>query len=105
MAGCQNMKLEVIKRQVEGESHGELCTRCNSGCRDSETDAGTVEKEINDAEDSIGDTEGDLSEEHRMIFEQLNKIMEKQVMALCLRKWTERFRRFKQIKSMKRSSI
>ena len=29
------------------------------------TDLGTVEEEMNDAVDSINDTEGDLSEEHR----------------------------------------
>ena len=33
-----------------------------------ETDVGTVE-EINDAEDSISDIEGDLSEEHQAIVE------------------------------------
>ena len=40
-----------------------------------ETDVGRVGGEINDAEDSIGDTKGDLSEEHWAIVEQLKKIM------------------------------
>ena len=38
-----------------------------------ETDAGTVKEEINNAEDSICDTEGDLSEEHWPIVEHLKK--------------------------------
>ena len=33
-----------------------------------ETDVGTVE-EINDAEDSISDIDGDLSEEHQVVVE------------------------------------
>ena len=33
-----------------------------------ETDVGTVE-EINDAEDSINDIDGDLSEEHQVVVE------------------------------------
>ena len=40
-----------------------------------ETDAGIGEEEMNDAEDSIGGTEGDLSEDHQIIVEQLKKIM------------------------------
>ena len=40
-----------------------------------EIDVGTVKEEMNDAEDTIGDTEGDLSEEHRAIVEQLKEIM------------------------------
>ena len=32
--------------------------------------AGTDEEQINDAGDSIDDTEGDMSEDHRMIIEQ-----------------------------------
>ena len=40
-----------------------------------ETDAGKVKEEINDAEGSIGETEGDVSEEHRAIVEQLKKTM------------------------------
>ena len=40
-----------------------------------EKDVGTVEEEINNAGDSIGDTEGDLSEELLAIVEQLKKIM------------------------------
>ena len=38
-------------------------------------DAGTGEEEINHAEDSIGDTEGDMNEKHRLIAEQLKEIM------------------------------
>ena len=71
------LELEAIKRQVEGESQGELC-REQDVTVDTETvefDVGTVEEEINDAEDSIGDTEGDLSEEDQAIVEQLKKIM------------------------------
>lgn len=34
-----------------------------------ETNVGTDEEEMNDAEDSTSDTEGDLSEEHRTIVE------------------------------------
>ena len=40
-----------------------------------ETDAGIGEEEMNDPEDSIGGTEGDLSEDHQIIVEQLKKIM------------------------------
>ena len=40
-----------------------------------ERDVGTVEEEINNAGDSIGDTEGDLSEELLAIVEQLKTIM------------------------------
>ena len=67
--------MEVIKRQVEDESQGELCRDqyVTVDAETAETDVGTVEEEINDAEDSIGDTEGDLSEEHRAIAEQLKK--------------------------------
>ena len=39
------------------------------------TNVRAFEPEINDAEDSIADTEGDLSGEHQMIVEQLEKIM------------------------------
>ena len=38
-----------------------------------ERDVGTVEEEINNAGDSTGDTEGDLSEELLAIVEQLKK--------------------------------
>ena len=60
------LELEAIKRQVEGESQGELCREQDVTVDEetAETDVGTVEEEINDAEDSIGDTEEDLSEEH-----------------------------------------
>ena len=40
-----------------------------------ERDVGTVEEEINNAGDSIGDTRGDLSEELLAIVEQLKKIL------------------------------
>ena len=40
-----------------------------------ETDVGTVVEEINDGENSIGDNEGDLSEEHQANVEQLKKII------------------------------
>ena len=38
-----------------------------------ETDTGTIKEEINNAEYSIGSTEGDLSEEHWPIVEHLKK--------------------------------
>ena len=38
-----------------------------------ETDVETAEEEINDAQDSIGVSEGDLGEKHRAIVEQLKK--------------------------------
>ena len=40
-----------------------------------EINAGTDEEQTNDAEDSIDDTEGDMSEDHWMIVEQLKEIM------------------------------
>ena len=40
-----------------------------------ETDVGTVAEEMNDAENSIVDTEGDLSKEHWTTVEQLKEIM------------------------------
>ena len=65
-----------------------------------ETYAGTDEEEINHAEDSIGDIEADLHEH-------LDNIMVKgrtgnDIMFKKVAKW---FRRFKQIQSMKQSSI
>ena len=39
-----------------------------------EIDAGTGEEERNDAEDRIGDTEGNMNEKHRIIVEQLKEI-------------------------------
>ena len=68
-------ELEAIKRQLEDESHNEF-SRQQDVAVDAETveiDVGTAE-EVNDAEDSIGDTEGDLNEEHQVIVEQLMKI-------------------------------
>ena len=67
------LELEAIKRQIEDECQGELCRE-----QDVTVEAETVEmlrEEMNDAEDSIGDTEGDLSKEHWTIVEQLKKIM------------------------------
>ena len=40
-----------------------------------ETNVRTVEEEINDSEDNIGDTDGDLSKEHYTIVETLQKTM------------------------------
>ena len=47
------IELEAIKRQVEGEFQGELCREqdVTVDVETVETDAGTVEEEINDAED------------------------------------------------------
>ena len=72
-----------------------------------ETDAGTVEEEINHAEDSIGDIEGDLHEEHQTIVEQLDNIMAKGRTGneIMFKKVAKSFRRFKEIESMKQSSI
>ena len=39
-----------------------------------EIDAGTGEEETNDAEDSIGDPDGDINKKHRLIVEQLKEI-------------------------------
>ena len=84
------LELEAIKRQVEGESQGELCREhdVTEDAETVETDVGTVEEDINNAEDSIGDTEEDLSEEHQAMVEQLK---EEEEMALCLRMWVKRF--------------
>ena len=68
--GClSELELEVIKRQVEDESQCQLCGEqyVTAEAETVETYAGTVAEEMNDAEDRIGDTEGDLSEEHRKI--------------------------------------
>ena len=58
--------MEATKRQVEDESQGELCREqdVTVDAEIVETNVGTSEEEINDAEYSIGDTEGYLSEEH-----------------------------------------
>ena len=71
------LELEAIKLQVEGESQGELCREqdVTVDAEAVETYVGTVEEEINDTKDSIGDTEGDSSEEHQAIVEQLEIIM------------------------------
>ena len=47
------LELEAIKRQVEGESQGKLCREqdVTMDAETAETDAGTAEEEINDAED------------------------------------------------------
>ena len=67
----------AIKRQVEEESKGELCREQDVAVEvlTEETDFGAVEEEMNDLEDSIGDTEVDLSEEQPTIVEQLKEIM------------------------------
>ena len=51
-------ELEAIKSHVEDESQGELCRKqdVTVGTETVKTDIGTVEEEINDVEDSIGDT-------------------------------------------------
>ena len=69
------LELEAIKRHIEDESQGELCREQDVRVEEEtvETHIGTVEEERNDAEDSIGNTEGSLSEEHRAIVEQLKK--------------------------------
>ena len=71
------LELEPIKRQIDNESQGELCREQDVTvvAETVETDVGTNEEKIYDAEDSIGHTEGDLSEEHRVIVEQLKRIM------------------------------
>ena len=60
------LELEAIKRQVEDEPQGELCREQDVRVEEEtvETHIGTVEEKRNDAEDSIGNTEGSLSEEH-----------------------------------------
>ena len=71
------LELEAIKRQIEDESQVDLYEGQDVTV-ESETvkiDAGAGEEEINDAEDSIGDIEGDMNEEHRMIVEQLKEIL------------------------------
>ena len=56
-----------MKRQVEDESHGEFCIEQNVrvDADTAETNVGAVEKKINDAEDSIGDTKESMSEKHQ----------------------------------------
>ena len=58
--------MEAIKRQAEDESHGELYKGQDVTVNEEavETDVGTVREKINDAEDSIGDTDGDFSEKN-----------------------------------------
>ena len=58
--------MEAIKRQAEDESHGELYRGQDVTVNEEavETDVGTVREKINNAEDSIGDTDGDFSEKH-----------------------------------------
>ena len=66
------LELEAFKRQIEDESQDDLWEGQNVTV---EIDAGTGEEEINDAEDSIGDTDGDMNEKHRLIVEQLKETM------------------------------
>ena len=81
-------KKECLENGEKGEclnQQSNVCVTSRELCREQdvtvdaetvETDVGTVEEEKkNDAEDSIGDTEGDLSEEHQAIVEHLKKIM------------------------------
>ena len=58
--------MEAIKRQVEDETHGELYRGQDVTVNEEavETNVGTVREKINEAEDSIGDTDRDLSEKH-----------------------------------------
>ena len=58
--------MEAIKRQAEDKSHGELYRGQDVTVNEEavETDVGTVREKINDAEDSIGDTDGDFSEKN-----------------------------------------
>ena len=73
----QELELEAIKRQAENKFQSELC-REQDVTVDSETvetDVGAVEEETKDAEDSILDTEGDLSEEQWANVEQLKTII------------------------------
>lgn len=60
------LELEAINRQVEDESQGDVCREqdVTVEAETVENDAGRAEQEMNDAEDSIGAKEGDLSEEH-----------------------------------------
>ena len=95
-------ELEAIKRQVEDESQGKLCREqdVTVEAETVETDVGIVEEEMNDAENSIGDTEGYLSEEQQAIVEQLketkvegttvNGIMFKKVDKKVLKNQTDR---------------
>ena len=57
------LELEAIKRQVEAESQQDV----NVEAEQVETDVGTVEEETNEAEDSISNTKGDLSENIRRL--------------------------------------
>ena len=59
-------EMKAIQKQVEDESQSEHCREQDTiaDAETKETDVGTIEEEINDAEDSIGDTGRDLSEEH-----------------------------------------
>ena len=57
------LELEAIKRQVEAESQQDV----NVEAEQVETDVGTVEEETNEAENSISNTKGDLSENIRRL--------------------------------------
>ena len=76
--GClSELELEAIKTQVEGKCQDEVCKEQNVAvdAEATEIDVGTVEEGINDAEDSIDNTEGDWSEEHQVIVDKLKKKM------------------------------
>ena len=58
--GClSELELEAIKKQVEDKSHGKPCREqdVTVEAETVETDLGAVEKEANDVEDTVGDTE------------------------------------------------
>ena len=63
------LELEAIKRQGEDESQSELCRKedVTVDVETLEANVGRVEAEINDAEDSVGDTEGNLSANIRQL--------------------------------------
>ena len=69
----------IIRKNVclsEDESQSELCRKQDVAVdvETLEANVARVEAEINDAEDSVGDTEGNLSNEHQIIVKQLKKI-------------------------------
>ena len=61
------LQLEATKRQVEVESQDELCREqvVTVEAETIQTNFGTVEEEMNDVEDSVGETKGHLSEERQ----------------------------------------
>ena len=59
------LQLEATKRQVESESQDELCREqvVTVEAETIQTNFGTVEEEMNDVEDSVGEIKGHLSKE------------------------------------------